>query len=45
MYQVLRLVMNAGFKAAGYRGVRSTPNIFVSHMNVYTHTQRPLPSD
>jgi hypothetical protein len=34
--------MNAGFKAAGYSGVRSTPGIFVSHMDVYTHSQRVL---
>jgi hypothetical protein len=35
--------MKAGFKAAGYSGVRSTPAIFVSSMNVYTHSQRVLP--
>jgi hypothetical protein len=34
MYHVLRFVMKAGFKAAGYSGVRSTPGIFVSYMNV-----------
>lgn len=30
MYQVLRSVINAGFKAVGYSGVRSTPVIQVS---------------
>lgn len=42
MYQVLRSVMNAGFKAAGYSGVRSTPGIFVSCMDVYTHRAKTL---
>lgn len=30
MYHVLKFVMNAGFRAAGYRGVRSTPGILIS---------------
>jgi hypothetical protein len=37
--------MKVGFKAAGYSGVRSTPGISVSYMNLYTHSQRFLLGD
>ena len=40
MYQALRFVMNAGFKAAGYNGVRSTPSVHVRYINLYMHSQR-----
>jgi len=39
MYQALRFVMNAGFKAAGYNGVRSTPSVHVRYINLYMHSQ------
>ena len=34
--------MNAGLSDAGYKGVRSTPAIFVSYMDVYMHSIKTL---